>query len=94
MSAFTNTTLDVLLRNRKIETVLCTGVATHGCVLSTAYSAMARDFYVVVVDDCVASSSRELHDLSLLLMRKVVHEVVSSQQLINLWNQALPAYSS
>ena len=55
MSAFTNTTLDVLLRNRKIKTVLCAGVATHGCILSTAYSAMARDYYVVVVDDCVAS---------------------------------------
>jgi nicotinamidase-related amidase len=86
MSAFTSTTLDVLLRNRKIETVLCAGVATHGCILSTAYSAMARDYYVIVVDDCIASSSRELHDLSLLLMRKVLHHVVSSDQLIAVWN--------
>lgn len=85
MSAFHGTSLDLLLRNRRIETVICTGVATQGCVLSTAYSALARDFYVVVVEDCVASGSQECHDLSLTLMKKVLHYVVDSEQIIRIW---------
>ena len=44
MSAFHGTSLDLLLRNRGIETVVCSGVATQGCVLNTAYSALARDY--------------------------------------------------
>lgn len=68
-SAFWGTNLDLLLRANDIRTVIVTGCTTEGCVESTARDAQFNDYYVVVVEDCVASDDREQHDASLLLMR-------------------------
>ena len=85
MSSFFGTSLDRLLRNHGIEAVVCAGVATHGCVLNTAYSAVASDYYVVVAEDCVGSGRRDLHDTALFLMKNAMHDVVDSSQLISAW---------
>ena len=68
-SAFWGTNLDLLLRSNGIRTVIVTGCTTEGCVESTARDALFNDYYVVVVEDCVASDDRDQHDASLLLMR-------------------------
>jgi nicotinamidase-related amidase len=62
-SGFWGTNLDSLLRSNAIQSVVVTGCTTEGCVESTARDALFNDYYVVVVEDCVAS------DASLLLMR-------------------------
>lgn len=87
MSSFVGTSLDLLLRNRGIETVVCTGTATQGCVINTAYTAVMLDYYVVVVDDCVASFRRDLHDTALFLMKNSIHQVVDSGALIDIWSE-------
>lgn len=85
LNAFEGTDLNLILRARGIETIICTGVATHGCVISTSYAAVALDYYVVVVSDCVASWKQDLHEASLLVMRNTMHRVVESDELISVW---------
>jgi ureidoacrylate peracid hydrolase len=64
-SAFHGTPLEVLLRSLDIDTVVLTGIVTHGGVEATARDAMIRDFSVVILDDCVAAFDEELHYASL-----------------------------
>lgn len=85
LNSFEETNLDLVLRARAIETVVCTGVATHGCVISTSYAAIAKDYYVVVVSDCIASWKQELHDACVLVMQSTMHRVIDSNELIGVW---------
>lgn len=85
MNSFAGTDLDRLLRCRGIETLICTGVATHGCVLNTAFAAVALDYYVVIVEDCVAAGQRDLHDTALYLLRSSIHYTVPATELLALW---------
>jgi len=85
MNAFVGTDLDMLLRCHGIKTLICTGVATNGCVLNTALMAINLDYYVAVVDDCVASGDRELHSLALQLIRGTVHHTIDAAQLTATW---------
>jgi ureidoacrylate peracid hydrolase len=64
-SAFHGTPLEVLLRSLGIETVVLTGIVTHGGVEATARDAMIRDFSVVILEDCVAAFDEDLHLASL-----------------------------
>src|SRR2546426_845857 len=64
-SAFHGTPLEVLLRSLEIDTVVLTGIVTHGGVEGTARDAMIRDFSVVILEDCVAAFDEELHLASL-----------------------------
>jgi ureidoacrylate peracid hydrolase len=85
MNSFLGTSLDLLLRNRGIKSVVCTGTATHGCVMNTAYAAAMSDYYVVVVEDCVSSGRPDLHEASLILLKNSMHYVVDSVQLVGVW---------
>src|SRR5262249_9620933 len=87
LSVFIGTTLDIMLRSKAIETVVVTGTATHGCVINTAYGAIAHNYYVVVVEDGVASWRKDLHDSALFLMRNTINYVVDTNQLIDVWQQ-------
>jgi nicotinamidase-related amidase len=60
-SAFYKTDLDQTLRLLGADTVFLTGIATHVCVLSTAFDALSNDFAVRIVEDCCAAFSREVH---------------------------------
>jgi nicotinamidase-related amidase len=83
-SAFHGTNLDLLLRSNGIKTVVVTGCTTEGCVESTARDALFGDYYVVVVEDCVASDDRRQHEASLLLMRHRF-DVAASAEIVKLW---------
>src|SRR5688572_30043497 len=87
LSAFIGTTLDIMLRSKAIQTVVVTGTATHGCVIDTAYGAIAHNYYVVVVEDGVASWRKDLHDSALFLMRNTINYVVDTDNLIAAWQQ-------
>lgn len=88
MDAFSGSNLDTLLRARNIETIINTGVATHGCVVGTSYAAQARDYNVIVVRDCVATWNDELHEAALRVLGGTMTGVVDSATLIDLWATA------
>jgi len=83
-NAFCNTNLDQILRSNGIETVIVTGVVTQGCVDSTARDASFRDYYVVILRDCVASPSRELHEAALKIQESR-YDVVTSRDVVRAW---------
>jgi ureidoacrylate peracid hydrolase len=85
-NSFIGTNLDLVLRAHEIKTVVITGVVTQGCVESTAREASFRDYYVVVLEDCVATYDRELHEASLKVMRTRV-DVAPSDEVLRVWNQ-------
>jgi nicotinamidase-related amidase len=53
------------------------------------------NYYVVVVEDCVASWRADLHEAALFLMRNTINYVVNSDVLLSAWQaSARPAVTS
>jgi nicotinamidase-related amidase len=61
VSAFFGTDLDMVLRANGIETLVLSGIATSGVVLSTIRHAADADYRLVVVSDCCADPDPEVH---------------------------------
>ena len=83
-SGFFDTALHDELKARGIGTVVLAGVSTHGCVESTARDAELRDYYVVVLEDCVGAYSDALRQAALTVMRSR-YEVVGSRDVLKEW---------
>lgn len=58
-SGFYSTTLDVLLDELRIDTLILTGIAGNICVLFTANDAHMREYKVIIPKDCIASNTKE-----------------------------------
>lgn len=86
-SAFINTDLNTILKAKGIESVLMTGIATNVCVESTARDAFMLDYYVTMVEDCMATSDPALHEGTLENMRRHFGVVASSQEIVDTWEQ-------
>lgn len=84
-SAFYQTDLDLLLSARGVRTVILVGASTHGCVEATARDAELRDYYVVVLGDCVTAYERSLHEASLHVMESR-YDVITSERLLTAWS--------
>jgi nicotinamidase-related amidase len=61
VSAFTGSDLELVLRAKRIDTLVLTGIATSGVVLSTLREAADRDYRLVVLADGCADSDPEVH---------------------------------
>jgi len=61
VSAFTGSDLEVVLRARKIDTLVLTGIATSGVVLSTLREAADRDYRLVVLANGCTDNDPEVH---------------------------------
>ncbi|MHB8585290.1 MAG: cysteine hydrolase family protein [Thermoplasmatota archaeon] len=68
VGAFEATDLDMLLRSSGRDTLILTGIATSGVVLSTLRAAADKDYRVIVVEDACADMDPEVHRV---LMTKV-----------------------
>ncbi|MGT2772330.1 cysteine hydrolase family protein [Streptococcus marimammalium] len=64
-SAFSGTDLDIRLRERKIHTVVLTGVLTDICVLHTAIDAYNLGYQIEIPKSCVASIDNRNHEWAL-----------------------------
>jgi isochorismate hydrolase len=67
-SAFIGTNLDKILKDKKIDTLVITGIMTHLCCESTARDAFMRDYEVYFVIDATASYNETLHVSSLITL--------------------------
>ena len=70
-SIFIGTNFELMMKNRRITTLLFTGIATELGIESSARDASNRGFYPVVVSDCVSSMDREAHERSLKILERV-----------------------
>ena len=64
-SAFSGTDLDIRLRERRVDTVILTGVLTDICVLHTAIDAYNLGYQIEIVKPAVASIWPENHQFAL-----------------------------
>jgi biuret amidohydrolase len=67
--AFYQTDLELMLRNRGIETLLVGGVTTEVCVNTTVREANDRGFRCIVLADCCASYFPEFHAMGLAMIK-------------------------
>ena len=76
-SALTGTNLRLILSNMGIKNVICTGIFTDQCVSSTVRSLVDESFNVVVVEDCCAAATDELHRHELEIINMIYCHVVN-----------------
>jgi nicotinamidase-related amidase len=80
-SALTGTNLRLILRNMGIRNVVVTGIYTDQCVSSTVRSLADESFNVIVVEDCCAAGTLELHQRELEIINMIYCHVLSSAEL-------------
>ena len=76
-SALTGTNLRLILHNMGIKNVVVAGIFTDQCVSSTVRSLADESFNVVVVEDCCAAATMELHHHELEIINMIYCHVVS-----------------
>jgi nicotinamidase-related amidase len=77
-SPWTDTPLEALLRERRVETLVVTGAETDVCVLAAVLGAVDLGFRVVVVTDAICSSSNETHDALMTLYHQRYNQQVET----------------
>jgi nicotinamidase-related amidase len=80
--AFTTSELNHVLRSRGIDTILLTGVNTNSCVLATTIAGNALDYSVVVVEECVDTMDRTLHESALKIIRQAFGWVGTTEEVL------------
>lgn len=61
VSAFAGSNLEVILRSQQIDTLVLSGIATSGVVLSTLREAADKDFVLTVLSDACLDADPEVH---------------------------------
>src|SRR6185369_15802826 len=87
-SALTGTNLRLILHNLGIKNVICAGIFTDQCVSSTVRSLADESYNVVVVEDCCAAASDELHARELEIINMIYCHVMSSAELCRIMDLA------
>ena len=77
-NAFHGTPLDQHLRRRGIKTIVLGGIATNFGVESTARNAYELNYAVVLAEDCCATLSAELHEMTLKSIFPRISRVMQS----------------
>ena len=80
-SALTGTNLRLILNNVGIKNVICCGIFTDQCVSSTVRSLADESFNVIVIEDCCAAGSNDLHDKELEIINMIYCHVMSAAEL-------------
>lgn len=75
-SALTGTNLRLILHNMGIKSVVVAGIFTDQCVSSTVRSLADESFDVVVVEDCCAAATDELHEQELRIINMIYCHVL------------------
>jgi nicotinamidase-related amidase len=80
-SALTGTNLRLILSNLGVRNVILTGIFTDQCVSSTVRSLADESFNVIVVEDCCAAGTDELHQRELEILNMIYCHVLTAAEL-------------
>lgn len=75
-SAFFGTDLEILLKGLHVDTLYLIGGLTDVCIHYTAADAHQHDYYIKVVTDAVAGSSKEAHEYALKAIQYLQREAL------------------
>lgn len=78
-----------LLRERSIDTVVITGLATNGCCDCTARDAYQHGFNVIIATDATATLTDEEHNASLLGLTLFYAEPMETDEIVSQLAQSL-----
>ena len=81
-SALTGTNLRLILHNMGIKSVVVAGIFTDQCISSTVRSLADESFEVVVVEDCCAAATDELHDQELRIINMIYCHVLQLEDVV------------
>ncbi len=81
-SAFFATSLSAILKDRRINTLLITGMSTSGCVRATALDALQNGFAPFVISDACGDRHAVPHSASLFDLQAKYAEVISEEKAI------------
>ena len=87
-NAFYCTDLELILRNRGIDTVIITGVVTDACVVNTVRGARERSFHVIILRDCCATQLLEDDDYFMTKVFAKAGRVRTSAEMISVISKA------
>ena len=82
-SALTGTNLRMVLHNMGIKNVIVSGIFTDQCVSSSVRSLVDESFGVVVVEDCCAAATMELHLHELEIINMIYCHVVQLDEVLS-----------
>ena len=85
-SALTGTNLRLILHNMGIANVVVAGIFTDQCISSTVRSLADESFNVLVVDDCCAAATMELHTHELEVINMIYCHVVQLDEVLTFIN--------
>lgn len=85
-SAFVGTDLEMILRSRKITTLIVTGGGTAACVESTVRHGLSLDYDIFVISDCCGGTVQD-HGPALKRMDSQGATVVESRHIIETLEQ-------
>jgi ureidoacrylate peracid hydrolase len=84
-SAFSGTDLDMLLRARRIKSLVITGVSTNACVESTLRAGFELDYYICVPPEAVASWDKTLHAATLANVNHRFGVTLPVARIVDIW---------
>jgi len=80
-SALTGTNLRLILHNLGVRNVICCGIFTDQCISSTVRSLADESYGVIVLEDCCAAATDELHAKELEIINMIYCHVMTSGEL-------------
>lgn len=83
-SALTGTNIHLILQNLGVKNVLMTRIFTDQCISSTVRSLADESFNVVVVEDCCAAGTNELHRKELEIINMIYCNIVTTNELVEI----------
>jgi nicotinamidase-related amidase len=81
LGAFTGTSLDLILKNLGVDTIVICGTMTNYCCGTTAREAHARGYKVVFGSDVNSTDNPEVHDAELKTLRRGFALVLAKDQI-------------
>jgi len=81
-SALTGTNLRLILHNMGIENVIVAGIFTDQCISSTVRSLADESFNTIVVEDCCAAATMDLHRHELAVINMIYCHVVALEDVL------------
>lgn len=90
-SAFNSTPIDQILRNWRIDSLVITGMATNGCVETTARDAADRGYNCILVDDACGCRDPEAHRGTMKNFSSLFGTVKQTDEVLAEMNRQLPA---
>jgi nicotinamidase-related amidase len=86
LTPFTSTSLDQILRNEKIQTIVAVGCSLNIGVMGLVLSAADLGYQVVVVSDAVAGVPRSYGDAMLEHSMPMVATIASTDEVLSAWS--------